>query len=234
MATKKHNATIASAHERLGEMGQTVAKDVAKTAGNEIKETGKSFIEQLLGLDLGSQSETTAHKTPTEATQQTNPGEIFNASMLKHSAEAKHNKPVHADKPKEKKHANVEAAMNYSRDIAQTSERASKVEVREMHQTVREIQEELRQLVNSSAVLKMEFGEFVVEQAPAEVGKYHMRFFEWVLITIRQARAKVEDSGAWLNTVKGKNSKKGYWGMFKKHGTSFGLSSERSTATQTG
>ena len=45
---------------------------------------------------------------------------------------------------------------------------------------------------------------------------------------------KVEDSGAWLGKVQGKGAKKGYWGMFKQHGTTFGLSGERSVATQVG
>jgi hypothetical protein len=44
----------------------------------------------------------------------------------------------------------------------------------------------------------------------------------------------VEDSGAWLSAMSGKKGKKTYWSEFKKHGTSFGMSNERSVATQTG
>jgi hypothetical protein len=55
-----------------------------------------------------------------------------------------------------------------------------------------------------------------------------------MLTVIRGARMKVEDSGAWLSTMQGKKGKKNYWAMFKKHGTSFGMSNERQVATQTG
>ena len=61
-----------------------------------------------------------------------------------------------------------------------------------------------------------------------------MNFFEWMLAVIRAAREKVEDSNAWLGTVKGKGAQRNYWNMFKKHGTTFGLSGERAVATQVG
>jgi hypothetical protein len=83
----------------------------------------------------------------------------------------------------------------------------------------------------------MEFGGFTVQQTTKEPGKYYINFFEWLLIVIKTAQEKVENSRAWLNTVKGKGRKgdtPDYWQMYKKHGTSFGPSSERSTATQTG
>ena len=73
-----------------------------------------------------------------------------------------------------------------------------------------------------------------MEQTTENTGTYHQNFFEWMLHMIRQAKEKVEDSEAWLNVSKGKGSKKGYWNMFKKHGTSFALSSEQSVATQVG
>jgi hypothetical protein len=46
---------------------------------------------------------------------------------------------------------------------------------------------------------------------------------------------KIEDGRAWLETfAKRKKKKLGYWKMYKKHGTTFGLSHERTIATQTG
>jgi hypothetical protein len=83
-------------------------------------------------------------------------------------------------------------------------------------------------------VLQIEFKEVAIEQRIVNPGKYHTSFFEWVLSAIRIARMKVEDSGAWLSASKGKKAKKDYWQMFKKHGTTFGLSNERVVATQTG
>ncbi|HLD02068.1 MAG TPA: DUF5660 family protein, partial [Patescibacteria group bacterium] len=59
-------------------------------------------------------------------------------------------------------------------------------------------------------------------------------FFEWMLSVIRIARMKVEDSGAWMAALSSKKKGKGYWQMFKKHGTTFGMSHERNVSTQTG
>lgn len=123
---------------------------------------------------------------------------------------------------------------NYHRDIIRSSERSSLKENHEMERQVEEIIVEIKELVHASKELESEFKEMAVTQTPVEVGKYHTKFFEWVLITIRQARMKVEDSGSWLSTMNSKKGKKNYWSMFKKHGTSFGMSNERSVATQTG
>jgi hypothetical protein len=106
--------------------------------------------------------------------------------------------------------------------------------MREINEKLQQIMAELQRLISSSKELKLEFADVNVDAPPPQAGEYHLNFFDWLLLTIRTAREKVEDSGAWLNAVKGKNKKKGYWGMFKKHGTSFGLSNERSIATQAG
>ena len=57
----------------------------------------------------------------------------------------------------------------------------------------------------------MEFANVNVDQAPTQAGEYHINFFDWLLLTIRTAREKVENSGAWLATAKGKSGKK-RWG----------------------
>ena len=80
----------------------------------------------------------------------------------------------------------------------------------------------------------MEFKEVTMETVPAKPGVYHVNFFEWLFSLIKGIREKIEDSCVWLRAFQSKKSKRGYWAMFKKHGTSFGLSSERVVATQTG
>ena len=83
--------------------------------------------------------------------------------------------------------------------------------------------------------MQVQFAEVTIDQPPAEVGTYHVNFYEWLLSVIKIAREKVEDSSVWLQAINTKKNKKmGYWGMFKKHGTTFGLSHERNVATQTG
>ena len=94
-----------------------------------------------------------------------------------------------------------------------------------------------RILAASSKELEIQFKDVVVEQRIVKPGKYHQSFFEWMLIIVKTARMRVEDAGTWLSVMHGKKNKRhsqNYWQMFKKHGTTFGLSNERVVATQTG
>ena len=80
-----------------------------------------------------------------------------------------------------------------------------------------------------------EIGKIKVEQLPAKTGIYYLRFLEWMIMLVRQLRQRVEDGRAWLSTFQKRQKKRlGYWKMYKKHGTTFGLSHERTLATQTG
>lgn len=135
----------------------------------------------------------------------------------------------------EAKRGHVEAGLEYHREITHYAERARHREVSEVEQRVEQILSELQRLVDSSStIIKAEYQDIAVMQKPAEVGKYHINFFDWMLSVIQNARMKVEDSGAWLASLQSKKGKKNYWAMFKKHGTSFGMSNERQVATQTG
>lgn len=128
----------------------------------------------------------------------------------------------------------IEPGIDYRREILRGEERINKEQTHELSVKIQEIILELKQLMNVSQELKVEFKEIAVEPRIANPGKYHVSFFEWVLLIVKQARMKVEDSAAWLGAFKSKKAKKQYWSMFKKHGTTFGLSNERVVATQTG
>ena len=66
-------------------------------------------------------------------------------------------------------------------------------------------------------------------------GIYHVNFFERLRSILKVLREQIDDSRTWLAlSAQRKQKKLGYWGMFKKHGTSFGLSNERSIATSAG
>jgi hypothetical protein len=78
----------------------------------------------------------------------------------------------------------------------------------------------------------MQFKEVSVEKVTKSPGKYHESFFEWLLITVRTIRIRVDDSANWLAVMGNKKEKKSYWNMFKKHGTTFGMSGERSVSNQ--
>ncbi len=126
----------------------------------------------------------------------------------------------------------IRAAYDYSGEILRTSE-VSRRENQEIQYKLNNIVDELQRLATASVVLEKEVIE-ATGQKIVNPGKYHLTFFEWLLIEIRQARIQVEDANAWLTTVSSKNGKKkNYWTMYKKHGTKFGLSGERSVSTQT-
>jgi len=214
------------------ELGREAVHTVKNETVKEAQKDAKVFLSQLLGIDLDTQADN-APAAKSASTQEvvqtnTNSGEIFDLAKHQPSSE----KPKsHTEKTPRRP---IEAALDYHREVVKNREKASKTEMREMQRNIEQIKVELTKLVASSQVLKMEFASVSVEQSTNTVGQYHLNFFEWMLAVVRSARQKVEDSQSWIGTIKGKGAKKNYWGMFKKHGTTFGLSGERSVATQVG
>jgi len=76
--------------------------------------------------------------------------------------------------------------------------------------------------------------ERAIEDIPARPGIYHLNFLERLRGVIMAIRENIEDSSSWLSLWTTRKQKRNYWGMYKKHGTSFGLSSERNVSTQAG
>lgn len=128
----------------------------------------------------------------------------------------------------------IDPGIDYRREIVHAEKRIQQENTQELSVKIQEIIIELKQLMNVSEELKVEFKQIATEQKIVNPGKYHVSFFEWVLLIVKQARMKVEDSQAWMAAFKSKKAKKQYWSMFKKHGTTFGLSNERVVSTQTG
>lgn len=108
------------------------------------------------------------------------------------------------------------------KDIAETKQKldAIRAELQALSKSVRGLQQEIQ-----TAVMEM----------PVDPGVYHLNFFEQLKMLLKGIRERVDDSRVWLSAWNANVKKKrGYWGMYKKHGTSFGLSSERTLATQAG
>src|SRR5947199_372151 len=99
----------------------------------------------------------------------------------------------------------VRAHIEYHDDMRKLGENKNRSENQQTIQKIQEALAEIQQLIKSSKTLEAEFADFAVMEAPKEVGDYDLNFFEWLILTIKQAREKVEDSGAWLSAVKGKN-----------------------------
>lgn len=212
VANPIETATGAGSNFAAQEFSQSI-----KTIKSQFEGTTDDFFSQLLGIETpGSKSAKSGEMKPGEA-----------ISFGKKSQETK-------QQPKPERKPAVRAAIEYHTEIARSSEQLSRVEARELGDRVNQIMDELKRLVDSSSILRSEFVEVSVQQKPTQVGKYHLNFFEWLLIEIRKIRQKVEDSGAWLGVMKSKKSQRNYGNMAKKHGTTFTLSNERTAATQTG
>lgn len=97
------------------------------------------------------------------------------------------------------------------------------------------LQKQVTVLEKTGKSLAHEVTKIKMERAPKKTGIYYLRFLEWLLTIVKQLRLRVEEGQAWLSTFTQRKKKKmGYWAMYKKHGTTFGLSNERSLASQTG
>jgi len=107
-------------------------------------------------------------------------------------------------------------------------------DIAETKQKLEAIRQELQALSKSIRGLQQEIQTAVMDM-PVEPGIYHLNFFEQLKTLLKGIRERVDDSRVWLSAWNANVKKKrGYWGMYKKHGTSFGLSNERTLATQAG
>lgn len=96
------------------------------------------------------------------------------------------------------------------------------------------VRAELVALSKSIKSLNIEIQKAVAE-TPVNPGVYHVTFYEKLRAVLHILREQIDDSRTWLSlSTQRKQKKLGYWGMFKKHGTTFGLSNERSIATSAG
>jgi len=182
--------------KELNDFGDAVAQSVK---GN-LTESWSDTWKQILGLS-SSESPKAQHAKPPEYRKDPKTGaiELFNS--------ANHKDKKSAEKPAR---SEIRAAIDYHGEIVKNRERSSNRENHELDQRVNQIMVELKRLITSSRVLQVEFAEVSVEQNPVKAGEYHLNFLEWMLIVIKNAREKVEDSGAWLNAIKGKKGKKGF------------------------
>ncbi len=130
----------------------------------------------------------------------------------------------------------TEAGIDYRREIIHSSERKMQQEDYEAQTKIQEIMIEINKLATTVKEVQVKFKQVtaVSSQRLKRAGKYHLSFYEFFLKIIRDARLQAESGESWLSVLKSKKAQRGYWEMFKKHGTTFGLSNERLVATQTG
>ena len=93
-----------------------------------------------------------------------------------------------------------------------------------------EITQEVKRLQIQAAELSDDVKNITVESLPAKPGKYHVGFFEWIIVELRNIRRKVSESRMWLQVSYQKKQKRGFWMMAKKHGNTFLFSGERTVS----
>src|SRR3989344_2272743 len=179
--TKKKQVTSKKPHSvnphETVEAVRSIPKNIGKTFMHDVLGGGKNdILSQLLGYE----SQTIPKTGDMRAGQEVN---------LKQNKSEAQLKPIRID---------AAPAMDYHREIARAGERLGIKETTQMQRDIQQIMVELKKLVDTSAVLQAQFVEVTVEQGPVNPGKYHKNFFEWMLIMIRTAREKVQDSGAWM------------------------------------
>ena len=108
-----------------------------------------------------------------------------------------------------------------------------KLEETGIKQQIEAVRMQLRELAQSVKQLHHEITN-QIDQEPVDPGIYHLNFFERLKGILKILRQQVEDSRSWLTLWTSRKKKIGFWGKYKKHGTQFGLSSERTVATQAG
>jgi len=140
--------------------------------------------------------------------------------------ELRPNQPI--EMPKE--HQKEETPHRPTIEMGKSALRSDEVQIKQQIEAVRK---ELQALSSSVKQMNREIHNAVME-TPVDPGVYHLNFFEQLQIVLKTLREQVDDSRSWLMAFNSRKKKMGYWGMMKKHGTTFGLSNERSIATQAG
>jgi hypothetical protein len=190
------------------ETGNDIVGQIKDTARQELSEDWRIAMKQMLGLE------------ESENSKQEFSGDLSEGQEIVFM--------------KKETKINVEPGIDYVNEIIHAEARITRKQEANLEAKIEEIVIELKKLSESSKQLQVEFKDVTVANLPVKPGKYHLNFFEWMLATIQNARMRIEDSAAWVGVVSGKKSKKDYWTLAKSHGTSFTLSGERVTATQTG
>ncbi len=188
-----------------------------ESLGNIIQGTGTTLVKDLAGAGASDFFGQMFGIEPQKRQPHKGGGEL-------HEGEALDLKKI--------KDAAIEPGIDYRREIIH-ADKASSSEDHEIRVRVEEILVEIKRLTDSSQELATQFKDVIVETQIVKPGKYHQNLLEWMYSLVKTARIRIEESVGWMSAMHSKKDKK-YWTQFKKHGTSFGLSNERTVATQTG
>jgi hypothetical protein len=141
--------------------------------------------------------------------------------------------PRQGEQPREQQVGGEALTPQIHRQEVRPSMPMVKAEEQGIKEQIEAVRAELKALAASIKNLNQDIQKAVVE-VPVDPGIYHLNFFDRLRTILKLMREQIDDSRAWLGMSANRKKKMGYWGMFKKHGTTFGLSHERNLATQAG
>jgi len=208
---------------------QTVnSLDLFKPSTSDLKDTSWSVTkavatkawEQFLGIE--------SYKSDPTPMQ---PGVEYSPAQIAQIQEAQS-----AKQAQEEQSNKIQTTSEHSKYVQEISGEAHQArESRESEQRIESLIVELRKLASSvQAVEKAVVLQAIGPAGSSKMkGKYYENFFEWMLMVVQDARRRVEDSGAWLQTMNSK-SKKGQAIGKMKHSMNQFLSGERTAQNQTG
>ncbi len=125
----------------------------------------------------------------------------------------------------------LRAVQGQEKQLFNLKEKATKDQIQKL---MDQVHTEVTKLQQQTAELTGEIKSITVDTMPAKVGAYHLNYFDWVISMLKDLRKRVNESRHWLALWAQKKQQKGYWAMFKKHGTSFAMSEERAIASANG
>lgn len=214
--TKRHSGEqSAEAKSRINYSEPTTVNDELKALGRGIIKstwedllgaTGSTFSEQVLGFGVSG-----------------NLQEGQEVSLKKKQQEKKEEKSV-----------TTSEHMEYFRSVNNADRMPETRMESEIRNSVDQIRMEIKKLIQTSKIVEKTVKDATADKAPVKPGKYHISFFEFVLSVVREATRKLEDSASYGAIFTSKKQQSKYWSSYKKQGTTFGLSGERTVATQTG
>ncbi len=194
--------------EAIRDSGANIVRQASTTLKSETREDISRAWRQLLGTEANT-------------TKKNRSGELQEGEEL-----------VLVEKTVRK--LDIEPAINYTREIIHAETTIRSQDNRELRIRMDQLRIEISKLAKSSRELQVVAKDISLDTLPENPGKLHVNFFEWIIIQLQVARMRVENSVSWFNTLNSKKSKKDFWTLAKKHGTSFSLSGERQVAQQVG
>jgi len=222
MAKVKARAKINST-ERLETKGS-----VASALSNEAKKITNDALKQLWDNLLGSTKDVQEQVTGTEV-------HVGEKSSKKSGLLTEGHAVSIGQEDEKVENAQVPALHHeYFQEVMTGEKRKNQAEKGEMKMQIDQILHEIKKIAATSQEMASVVEEASKQKVTKDVGTYHLNFFSWLLDTVRMARVRMDAGNSWMQMFASKKGERSYSSMSKKHGTSFSLSGERSTATQTG